>query len=107
MSSRALVGSRTSRSGGGRSSFAWTSTRGSSPSASRRGSDARLDRERVGDQRDLVWALDVVKVTLGRRDLGVAHPRLDLEDVGLGDHARAERVAQVVEAEWPERGSLE
>ena len=40
-------------------------------------------------------------------DLGVAHPLLDLADVGLGDHAGAERVAEVVEAQRPERGARE
>jgi hypothetical protein len=48
-----------------------------------------------------------VEVALGRGDLGVAHPRLDLEDVGRGDRPCPERVAEVVDAEWPERRPLE
>ena len=31
----------------------------------------------------------------------MAHPLLDAADVGLGDHARPERVAQVVKAQRP------
>jgi hypothetical protein len=48
-----------------------------------------------------------VEVLHRRRDVGVAHPLLDPADVGYGDHPRAERVAQVVEAQRPEAGSLQ
>jgi hypothetical protein len=37
----------------------------------------------------------------------MAHPLLDAPDIGLGDHAGAERVSQVVEAQPPQIGVLE
>jgi hypothetical protein len=37
-----------------------------------------------------------VEVAHRRLDVGVSHPFLHAADVGLGDHARAERVAQIV-----------
>ena len=55
-----------------------------------------FEREGLGDQASLVGALDVVEVLHRRRDVGVTHPLLDATDVRLGDHPRAERVAQIV-----------
>ena len=37
----------------------------------------------------------------------MAHPRLDGRDLGTADGERPERVAQVVEAQLPQAGSLE
>jgi hypothetical protein len=48
-----------------------------------------------------------VQVLHRRLDVGVAHPLLDSADVGLGDHAGAEGVAEVVEAKLAEVGALE
>jgi hypothetical protein len=46
---------------------------------------ARLDLERLGDERRVVRPGGVVEVTHRRLDVGVAHPLLDASDVGLGD----------------------
>jgi hypothetical protein len=37
-----------------------------------------------------------MQVAHRRLDVGVAHPLLDAADIHLGDHPRAERVAQIV-----------
>lgn len=71
------------------------------PSLSQRGG------ERLAYERGVLRAWDVVEVLHGRLDVGVAHPLLDTADVGGADHAGAECVAEIVEAERPERCSLE
>jgi hypothetical protein len=48
-----------------------------------------------------------VEVAHGGLDVGVAHPLLDAADIGLGDDAGAEGVAEVVEAESAEAGAIE
>jgi hypothetical protein len=52
------------------------------------------------------FARGVMQVAHRRLDVGVAHPLLDAADIHLGDHPRAERVAQIVKAERPKRGAL-
>src|SRR3954468_16969491 len=71
-----------------------------------RGSVGRLDGERRGNERGVLLARDVMEVFHRRLDVGVAHPLLHAADVGLTDHARAEGVAQVVEAERAQAGPL-
>src|SRR4051794_13876910 len=73
----------------------------------RRGDFVFLELEGLGDQARFVRALDVVEVLHRRRDVGVAHPLLHSSDVGLGDHPRAERVAEVVEAQRTELRAYE
>ncbi len=48
----------------------------------------------------------VVEVLHRRLDVGVAHPLLDVADIGLGDHPGAEGVAQVMAAELSQLGLL-
>jgi hypothetical protein len=48
-----------------------------------------------------------VEVLHGRLDVRVTHPFLYAPDIGLGDHACAERVSQVVEAQPPQIGVLQ
>ena len=67
------------------------------------GPRARRPRRRDG----VVRARHVVQVAHRRLDVRVAHPLLDAQDVGLGDHPRAERVAQVVEAQPSQAGAVE
>jgi hypothetical protein len=63
-----------------------------------------LQREGFVDEPRVVGRRDVMQVARGRLHVGVAHPLLDAEDVGLGDHAGAEGVAQVVEAQRAQAG---
>src|SRR5215211_855720 len=70
-----------------------------------------VERRRRGLERatykcGVLWARDVVEVLHRRLDVRVAHPLLDAADVGDADDPRAKRVAEVVEAQRPERGSL-
>jgi hypothetical protein len=58
------------------------------------------------DERSIAVARDVVQVLHRGLHVGVAHPLLHAADVRLGDHARAERVPQVVEAQGPQAGAL-
>jgi hypothetical protein len=46
-----------------------------------------------------------VQVAHRRLDVCVTHPLLDATDVGLGDHAGAERVAQIVKTQWAQAGA--
>ena len=55
--------------------------------------------KRVGDERRVIMVRGVVQVPHRRPDVGVPHPLLDSSDISAGDHARAERVAQIVEAQ--------
>ena len=59
----------------------------------------RLYSERVGQALRGLSAVAIVQVAHRRLDVGVADPRLDLDDVGAGDRERAKGVAQVVEAQ--------
>lgn len=65
------------------------------------------DLEGGGNEAGVFGAGDVVEVAHGGGDVCVAHPLFDAKDVGLGDGAGAEGVAEVVEAEGPETGSVE
>src|SRR4051812_7756125 len=55
--------------------------------------------ERIGEQLGLVDLALVVEVAHRGPRVGVAHPRLDLDDARAVDGERAEGVAQVVEAQ--------
>src|SRR5688500_3346378 len=55
--------------------------------------------ESSANERGVLRARDVVEVLHRRLDVRVAHPLLDAADVGDADDPRAERVAEVVEAE--------
>jgi hypothetical protein len=48
-----------------------------------------------------------VEVLHGGLDVGVTHPLLHAADVGLGDHPRSKRVAEVVKAQRAQAGSLD
>ena len=65
----------------------------------------RLDCERRRDERGVFLTRHVVEVLRRRQDVGVAHPLLYAADVGLGDHPRAECVAEVVEAQRAQAGT--
>ncbi len=67
----------------------------------------RRHRERLGQQLCLAAAVAVVHVAHRRLDVRVAHPGLDRGNLGAADRERAERVAQVVEAERLEAGENE
>ena len=69
--------------------------------------EARLRVEGARDQRRVVLARRKVEVAHRGLHLGVAHPLLDAANVGLGDDAGAEGVAQVVEAEAAQPGAIE
>jgi hypothetical protein len=63
--------------------------------------------ERATDECGVLRARDVVEVLHRDLDVRVAHPLLDAADVCDAEDPRAEGVAEVVEAERSERGSLE
>ena len=67
----------------------------------------RVQLESFGDQRGVLLPRGVMEVLHCRLDVGVAHPLLDPADVCLGDHAGAEGVAEIVEAELAEVSALE
>lgn len=73
----------------------------------RRGFLRAFDRERLGDERGVLGVRGVVEVAHRGLDICVSHPLLNSADVGFGDHARAEFVAEVVEAEGPKTGGGE
>jgi hypothetical protein len=77
------------------------------PRGSRCALGGRVPSKRVGDQGGVVVPGRVVQVPHGRLDVGVAHPFLHATNVGTRDHPRAERMAQVVEAQWTEASALE
>jgi hypothetical protein len=60
------------------------------------------DAEGSRDDSGFVVPRRVMQVAHGGLDVGMSHPFLNATDVGLGDHPRAERMPQVVEAERPE-----
>jgi len=65
-----------------------------------------LGLEGFADQRGVLRAWDVVQVLHRRLDVRVAHPVLYSTDVGDADDARAEGVAEVVEAQATEGCSV-
>jgi hypothetical protein len=67
----------------------------------------RFDRKRLRYKPRVLAARRVVEVTHRRLDVRVTHPLLHTADIGLGDHASPERVAQIVEAERAETGVSE
>src|SRR4051794_24158517 len=69
--------------------------------------NARGVAERLGDQSGIALAGRVVEVLHRRLNIRMAHPLLNSANVGLADHAGAEGVAQVVEAELAETASFE
>ena len=76
-----------------------TSCTSGRPLRPRQSSVPVLARKRARHELRLIAAGRVVQVLHRRLDVGVAHPLLHAADVGLGDHPRAEGVAQVVEAQ--------
>lgn len=67
---------------------------------------SRLRLERLAQRRRILSPRLVVEVALGGRVVLMAHVALDRVGVQLGDRRRAERVAQVVEADAAQTGSL-
>jgi hypothetical protein len=65
----------------------------------------RIGRERLSDESGVLRARDVVEVLHRRLDVRVPHPLLNAADVSDADDARAEGVAEVMEAERAQAGS--
>src|ERR1700761_4962794 len=60
------------------------------------------DRERLGYQGGVLGTRRVVQVPHRGLNVGMPHPFLHAPDVGLGDHSRPERAAEIVETQRPQ-----